>query len=189
MHYSAFYELFPEVAERETRNIILQKSKDIDSKYINLSGEYSFVEAYCDEKNCDCRRVFLNVLSPKSRGTLAVIAYGWESKKYYSKWMGEAEESVISTLFGASLNLASPQSSVAPQLLELVKDVLLSDSIYVERIKQHYKMYRQKIDEKYLARPIAKPTIKISRNACCICGSGKKHKKCCGRVLSRAEAY
>ena len=187
MPYSAFYELFPEVAERETRSIILQKSKDADPKYINLNGEYSFIEAYCDEKDCDCRRVFFNVVSPTSKGPLAVVAYGWESKKYYSKWMGESDESVISTLFGASLNLASPQSSVAPQLLELVKDVLLNDTAYVERIKRHYKMYRQRIDEKYLARPITRPTIKISRNDLCVCGSGKKYKKCCGGVLSLAH--
>lgn len=182
MPYAAFYELFPEVAESETRSIILQKPED--PNLLNLAGEYSFIEAYCDEESCDCRRVFLNVVSPTSKGSLAVIAFGWESRKYYEKWMGDTDESVISTLHGASLNLASPQSSIAPQLLALAKDILLKDTAYVERIKRHYKMYRQKIDERYAKKSVVSESVRLSRNDICNCGSGKKYKKCCGNILN-----
>ncbi len=189
MPYAPFYELFPEVAERETRSIMLQKPEGADSTQINLTGEYSFVEAYCDEKDCDCRRVFFNVMSATSNEPLAVITYGWENKKYYEKWMGDSDEYIISTLHGVSLNLASAQSSIAPHLLDLVKDVLLKDTAYIERIKRHYKLYRQKIDEKYSEKPVMRQAAKLSRNDICSCGSGKKYKKCCGHVFKITELH
>ncbi len=189
MPYAALYELFPEVAERETRTVTLLKTKGTDPKYPGLSGEYSFVEAYCNDEDCDCRRVFFNVVSPTSKGPLAVIAFGWERRKYYEKWMGGSDDSIISSLYGASLNQASPQSPIAPQLRELTKDVLLNDFNFVERIKRHYKMYRQKIDEKYSAKPVVRQVEKLSRNDICNCDSGKKYKKCCGSVLRLAELH
>jgi hypothetical protein len=112
------------------------------------AGEYGFLEMYCDERKCDCRRVFFYVVSPSNKEPLAVIAYGWESREFYAKWMGDDSPEVIEEVKGPSLNIMSPQSNLAPALLELVKEVLLQDKLYVDRIKVHYRMFREKIDRK-----------------------------------------
>ena len=53
--FGLFYSRQPEVAERETRSMILLEDKD------GLpAGEYLFLEAFCQGKNCDCRRVMRN---------------------------------------------------------------------------------------------------------------------------------
>jgi hypothetical protein len=40
----------------------------------------------------------------------------------------------------------SRQSELAPALLKLTKGMLLSSPEYVERIKRHYKLFREIID-------------------------------------------
>jgi hypothetical protein len=49
MPYRLFHEHFPDQAERETRIIELSDS--------HPSGEHGLLEAFCNEKDCDCRRV------------------------------------------------------------------------------------------------------------------------------------
>ena len=44
--------------------------------------------------------------------------------------------------------MASPQSNLAPAILEMVKEALLQDESYIERIKTHYGMFRDKVDRK-----------------------------------------
>ena len=144
MPYVSFHEHFPEIAEREIRTItILEQSS---------SGlppdQYSLVEMYCDERGCDCRRVFFYVISSIKKDVEAVIAYGWESPEFYARWMKDDSLKVIAELQGPILNMGSPQSSLAPAILEIVKDIILQDSAYIERIKTHYKMFRDKIDTK-----------------------------------------
>ena len=144
MPYVFFHEHFPEVAERETRTItILERSA------LGLSpGQYSLVEMYCDEHGCDCRRVFFYVVSSLKKDVEAVIAYGWEGPEFYARWMKDDSPEIIEQLQGPVLNMGSPQSSLAPAILEIVKDMVLQDSAYVERIKSHYGMFRAKIDRK-----------------------------------------
>lgn len=48
MPYEPFHERFPEIAEEETRMIIAVNDPDLPQ------GEYSLIEAYCNEPNCDC---------------------------------------------------------------------------------------------------------------------------------------
>ena len=144
MPYVAFHLFFPEIAEKETRTVtVLRKTGD------GLPpGDYSFLELFCDEPACDCRRVFLSVISSRRKMLECVIAYGWESRDFYVRWMGDDEPVVIDTLHGASLNMTSPQSDLAPAILELFKKVLLQDGAYIVRIKRHYQVFRDRIDEK-----------------------------------------
>ena len=77
MPYVPFTKFFPELAPKETRTITILRDGDYD-----LPGdEYAYVESFCDEPGCDCRRVFLVVYSSKRNQMVAVIAYGWESRK------------------------------------------------------------------------------------------------------------
>ena len=143
MMYVPFYEYFPEIAEKETRAIIV-----FDDPKLPV-GDYGLVESYCNEPGCDCRRVFLNVASSKANQIVAVIAYGWENEKYYAEWMGDNDPKIIKELKGPSLNLSSPQSKLAPVLLEKVKEVVLKDKNYVERLKRHYKMFKEAVEKKH----------------------------------------
>ena len=178
MPYVPFYIKFPELAEKETRAMILFDDPDIPD------GKYYLVESYCNESDCDCRRVFLNVVSDTNE-ILAVIAYGWESKKFYSKWLGENDPETITELKGPALNLSSPQSEIASSLLEKVR-FILEDKQYLNRLKSHYKLFRDAVDKKTTINGNSKNQLEgirtnsnVGRNDQCPCGSGKKYKKCC----------
>jgi hypothetical protein len=172
MPYVPFHEKFPDIAENETRSLIICGDSELPD------DTYSFIEAYCDEEDCDCRRVFFNVFSKNTGELLAVITYGWEKRKYYIDWMGDNDPNVIDSLEGLGLNLTSPQSELAPALLKKIKSVLKVDASYVKRLKEHYKIFRKEIDKQYYKEPVV-VEITASRNDPCPCGSGKKFKKCC----------
>lgn len=172
MPYAPFYDRFPDIAENETRSLIIHSDPELpDDKYM-------FTEAYCDEQNCDCRRVFFNVFSENTKTLLAVITYGWEKRQYYIDWMGDNDPIVIDSLVGLGLNLSSPQSKFAQALLNKLDFALKNDINYVKRLKKHYKIFRTEIDKQYQKVPLVSQPI-AGRNDPCPCGSGKKFKKCC----------
>lgn len=172
MPYTPFHDRFPDIAENETRSLIIHGDPELPD------GRYIFTEAYCDEQNCDCRRVFFNVFLENTKKLLAVITYGWEKRQYYINWMGDNDPTVIDSLVGLGLNLASPQSKFAQALLKKIDFVLESDINYVKRLRKHYKMFRTEIDKQSKKVPfISQPTV--GRNDPCPCGSGKKFKRCC----------
>jgi len=142
MPYVLLHDHFPDVAERETRTITV-----LDGSNVGLPpGQYSFLEMFCDERGCDCRRVFFYVVSSRRNDVEAVITWGWESPEFYAKWMGNDDLQTIAELRGLALNLGSPETHLAPAILEVVRNVLLRDAAYVDRVKRHYAMFRQKID-------------------------------------------
>ncbi len=179
MLFTSFQEKFPALAEKETRSIttISAEKLPIDS--------YALVESYCDELGCDCRRVFLNVISEKQKKILAVVAFGWEDKNFYAKWLGMNDPQSVKELKGPSLNLASPQSKFAPELLKLIDEAVLQDEQYIERLKRHYALFKEELGkkrqggEKHKSGNVVSFQQKVGRNAPCPCGSGKKYKKCC----------
>jgi hypothetical protein len=143
MPFVPFYELCPETAKEETRSVTVMS----DAKWGLPAGDYGFVEMFCDEKGCDCRRVMFYVIAAPRGDLRAVIAYGWESREFYAKWMRDSDPDDLDNLQGPCLNFGSPASVHAPALLEMTKEVLLNDAMYVERVKRHYRMFRAKIDE------------------------------------------
>ena len=60
--------------------------------------------------------------------------------------MGDDEPAVIDDLQAPVLNLASPQSKHAPAILELIETVVLQDEAYIERVKRHYALFRERVD-------------------------------------------
>ena len=142
MYYEPFYSLFPQLAAEETRTISVfgETSKPVPE------GIYSLVESYCTTPRCDCRRTFLNVYTESDAQLLAVISYGWENRNFYVKWFGIDDRETIADLKGPSLATGQPQSELAPHLLKLVKTLVLSDPVYVARLKKHYKMFKALID-------------------------------------------
>ncbi|MFY9943287.1 MAG: hypothetical protein WAK57_14010 [Desulfobacterales bacterium] len=76
--------------------------------------------------------------------------------------MGVKDPRIINELKGPALNLASPQSNLAPALLNFLRSVLLADTTYVDRVKRHYAMFRETVEDK----------VKVKA-----AGSGKVRKK------------
>lgn len=83
MSYVPLYKYLPDLHEKEIRCI-----KVMVDDYVVPKGEYGLVELYCDDLDCDCRRVFIEVLSHERRESIATIAYGWEDEEFYAKWYG-----------------------------------------------------------------------------------------------------
>lgn len=158
MAFVPFFEKFLDLAVKETRVL----------HALNLPGlpsdEYGLLELYCDEPGCDCRRVMFNIFRPNSKNPDAVIAYGWESEEFYKKWLGNTPVDV-KELQGPVLNFGSPQSRLAPVLLQQVT-LILEDPKYVERLQRHYAMFRATIDgreEKSHPRQLPRTRRKASR--------------------------
>ncbi len=143
MPYVPFYQYLPAIAQMETRVITLPSSKN---EFGLPAGEYAFIESFCDE--CDCRRVFLLVAKSGIREPIAVITWGWESEQFYIKWFGTNDKDAIREMMGSNLNMASKQSSFAPQVLEMFNRVLLKDKVYTLRIKKHYELFRDVLKKK-----------------------------------------
>jgi len=146
MPFVPFHDHFPEVAERETRSIMVLQDASPDLPL----AEYALVEMFCDEPGCDCRRVMFYVVSSTKKDVEAVVAYGWESRRFYAKWLGDDDPVAINELQGPILNLGSPQSELAPAILDMIEKVVLHDQTYVDRVKRHYAMFREQVDNKPL---------------------------------------
>jgi len=167
MSYEPFFEHFRELASKETRSL----SGFNDPM---LAGdEFGFIELYCNDENCDCRRVMFDVVSRNRQKSVAVIAYGWESAEFYAKWYRHNDPEIIRQMQGPILNPGSPQSPLAPALLAKVRDILLADPEYVARLQRHYRLFKEKVDPKHFrstgdheleVRPAAK-------------GSSKRHRR------------
>ena len=183
--YKMLHEVLPEVGMSETRTVTVLPDSDQGLPV----GEYGFGEMYCIDPGCDCRRVIFKVLcspideeSPAYgiydiRGCeqiiepkiCATIGWGWESRKHYENWMNSKDPKLIDDAIGPYLDPLHDQSPLAPAVLELFKDALLKDELYVERIKRHYSMFRKAIGQK-------KSTTKVSRGSN-VTPKKKKRKK------------
>ncbi len=160
MPFAPFFELFPEIGQQETRIITALPGSNLGVP----PGEYQFVEMFCDELGCDCRRVFFSVFSSVQKELVAVIAWGWEDRDFYSRWLGMPDPEFAKEMQGPVLNLGSPQTKYASAVLELAKKFLLSDRAYVERIKRHYAMFRGKIDQGHVRKEWGQSPLKERKN-------------------------
>lgn len=67
-----FHLLFPDQAENECRTVIPVGRADLPQR------TYAFLEAYCADPGCDCRRVMLNVIDAETHNHVATINYAFE---------------------------------------------------------------------------------------------------------------
>ena len=139
-----FYTRYPDLAFQEMRSIIVRGRDDLPN------GQYGFLELYCDEVDCDCRRVIIHVVSPDTGSKIwATINYGWESVAFYARWMRNAESAVECK--GPSLDPLNPQTAYSPALLHTFEFVL-QDETYVKRLKRHYELFKTAIKEEPQSR-------------------------------------
>jgi len=137
MPYVPFFHYLPAIAKLETRVLTLPSSKN---KFGLPMGEYAFLEFFCDE--CDCRRVFFNVIKSGISEPVAVISWGWETEKFYINWFGRNDKVAVKEMMGSRLNLWSKQSAIADSVLELFNSELLNNESYTLRVKKHYNLFR-----------------------------------------------
>lgn len=135
MSMVSFHTRFRDVAARETRHATV-----VEDRYDLPAGTYGFLESYCDEPGCDCRRVVIQVVALETGPKVwATINFGWESEEFYEKWVLDAE--LARFCAGAWLDPLNKQTRYAPALLELFRFVA-ADPAYVERLKRHYEMFK-----------------------------------------------
>lgn len=135
-----FYVKFPEIAEKETRCLSVRNHKELPN------GEFYFTESYCNDLNCDCRRVFINVIHNEK--IVATIGYGWEDVKFYEEWVGEKE--LAQEMCGTRLEVNGPCDKLAKKLLKIFEEEILKDQNYIERLKRHYELFKGACDKKDL---------------------------------------
>ena len=129
-----FYRVVGDRAIRETRSV------QVTAGWGLPADSYGFIECYCTDPKCDCRRVIFHVWSEGAPGKVwAMITYGWETAEYYEKWSSWARGEDAEKMASARLDPMGPRTERADALLELFKDVLLMDADYVARLKRHYR--------------------------------------------------
>lgn len=136
------------------------------------SGEYTFIDTYCTDKTCDCRKTILQIFHEEK--LVSIVSFGWESPSYYQRWLRSPElHEMAKEMSGVSIDFSSPDLVSPKGILLLVKFLL--DEKWISVFKENYRRIR----ESFKPKPIVRSVEKISRNALCSCGSGKKYKHCC----------
>lgn len=133
MTLQEFASKFRQVAAEETRTIRVLERDDIPL------GEYGFLEYFCADPDCDCRRVMLQVTTPDSR-VWASISFGWENERFYRRWAHDSDHG--HEMAGASLDPLNRQSKFAEWFLVFFREMVKTDLKYVERLKRHYQMFK-----------------------------------------------
>jgi hypothetical protein len=134
-----FFQICPETARRDTRSVHVNGMPPVPD------DEYGFLDFYCQDLNCDCRRSVIQVLSRKN-GIVATFNYGWESADFYTRWMrGNAEEA--EEMAGLTLEPFGEQSPFSAYLLALFES-MLEDPEYASRFPRHYLEFKNAIRAK-----------------------------------------
>src|SRR5450759_4670754 len=130
MSMMSFHLLFPEEAKNETRTVTPMNHDHLPSR------AFAFLEFYCVDPSCDCRRVILNVIDPKNGKQVATINHAFEPPKPPFEDEGQT-----------FLDLMNPQSSMSDALLDLFEDMVANDEVYRQRLERHYKRWKSVVDD------------------------------------------
>lgn len=170
-----FYFVFPEVAKQETRVLHTRNAPHLPD------DTYSFVELYCLDPACDCRRVLLHVYRGDRPVQVASINHSFE--------LPAPEDEDLGQIFLDPINV---QSELSAALLDAYMQLLLPDAAYQQRLQRHYAMVKEAVADpahpvqrlvrqeqsQFLIQPFQRTEPKIGRNQSCPCGSGQKYKRC-----------
>jgi hypothetical protein len=137
MKMVAFYERFGEIAFDETRTLSVPAGNPVPA------DEYGYLEYYCIDKECDCRRVIIRVLGRHSGNKVwASISYGWEKPSFYHK--GSPGMKNAADWSRPTLDPLNPQTAHSESFLAAFKQ-MIQDKAYVDRLKRHYKMFKKSV--------------------------------------------
>ncbi|MDI6738109.1 MAG: hypothetical protein QME12_06370 [Nanoarchaeota archaeon] len=134
MMMEVFVNRFPETAEKETRCVILPEGNPLPA------GSYYMAESFCNDKKCDCRRAFINVVYDNK--IVATIGFGWEDLAFYRKW-AHGDKDIAVHMKGPILELTGIHTKYSEKVLLLFKEFMMHDKVFLERLKKHYKMFKE----------------------------------------------
>ena len=131
-----FCRRFEELAFAEMRSLTFRGEPSLPD------GTYGFLEFYCNETECDCRRVILHVVrADTGMMAWAAINFGWEKPEFYERWSPrDPEARAMARPFLDPLN---PQSPYSRALLAVFSEMIAADPAYVERLRRHYEMFKE----------------------------------------------
>ncbi len=142
----AFHSVLPDVAAREVRFVRTNAFPEALGAGLP-ADEYAFLEFYCEDLACDCRRVFIQVVAQNQPGKVfASINYGWEPKSFYEKriaWDRKAARSLVRGM----LDPINAQSPFSEFFLKVFQDIVLDDE-YRLRLARHSGMLREAIAQR-----------------------------------------
>ncbi len=150
------------------------KTNVLEGSYLP-NGEYAFVDFYCTDPKCDCRKTIIKIYHDKKH--VSTVNYGWEKPAFYAKW-GKIDDQMSRDMSGLSIDFMSPDLMDSPTALRLMKALL--DEAWIAKIQLTYGKIRKVLRDEVKASNVIRLTPKLSRNALCPCGSGVKFKRCCG---------
>ncbi len=152
----AFHAVLPDLAQREVRCIHVSDEPGLFPSPGLPAGEYAFAEFYCEDLNCDCRRVFIQVLARDQRDqVLASINYGWEDEAFYRQKMSYDPEAPAQVV-NASLDPLNTQSVYSADLLRIFQQQVREES-YRLRLGRHSQLCRDEIRRRQPQAPPQKP--------------------------------
>lgn len=136
MLFEPYSAIFPEKNEPVIALQLDRKSGKIPK------GAYGFIEFYCTDKGCDCRRTTLFVLNEKGHEK-AVISLGFDPDD---------------DLAGPFLEEFHKQSPYAGELLEIFVELINESPEFLEAMHLHYREVRTKVEgKKYRGKAFPKP--------------------------------
>ena len=124
MSIKLFYDIFPEVAEIETRMFYIKEDRELLTK-----GYYQINERYCVNPECDCKDVHFFVTYQDK--ILSEFTYNWNS--FFWDRLTYAKSWEI--------------SEYDKEIFKILKEDILTDKSYIKRLKKHYKMMKDRKDE------------------------------------------
>lgn len=111
-------------------------------------GEYAFLEMYCTDRGCDCRRVTIFVINRKME-TKAVISMGFDPQE---------------PLAGPFLDDTHRQSPYAEELLQHFVAMINEQPENLAMLQRHYRRVRKEVEGKaYRGKPFPKPGTVVRR--------------------------
>ncbi len=163
---------FHKMAVKETQ--VFQKVTIANQFY----EELAFINMYCDQEDCDCRRatIFVDDLCGKFTIPLAVISYGWEPLSFYKKWGPLMDNRTLKNFKGPAIDWGHQQSNPHPDFVALFKKQL-QDENFKQLFPQQYARYKNRI-----GMPLPSDIeADLGLDLPCSCESGKIFGNCCNR--------
>ena len=137
----AFHSVLPELAAREVR--FVRTGSGTAALAPGLPADaYAYIEFCCEDLDCACRRVFLQVMAKNQpHQVFASINYGWEPEDFYRKKTPWDPDSASGTV-RAELDAMNAQSPFSNVFLELFQQMVL-DAEYRLRLARHSRLFRE----------------------------------------------
>lgn len=108
-------------------------------------GDYKFIDMYCVDPECDCRKTIIYVY--RNNIHVSAISFGWESPDYYQKWAGRRDDDQAGLeMSGASIDMNSP-NRVSPKGMLDFFNALLNEE-WIGKFKTHYAAVKKKVAKK-----------------------------------------